>query len=182
MNKLLDDKILDDVDVIDNYSKNIEKELNYISNKENKISITNSGLKEELNKLKITKQANIHYQEEYDMINEDIKKMEKEKNKIEFELDKIKKEEKKFLNLDDKNNLQKIKKAVENLYNDNNKLDEEISLVNTVLMNKYSNILYDNIINSNNPGVNIFNDKNFETKIAENINKEEDVFGADEII
>ena len=182
MNKLLDDKILDDVDVIDNYSKNIEKELNYISNKENKISITNAGLKEELNKLKITKQANIHYQEEYDMINEDIKKMEKEKNKIEFELDKIKKEEKKFLNLDDKNNLQKIKKAVENLYNDNNKLDEEISLVNTVLMNKYSNFLYDNVINSDNSGVNIFNDKNFETKIAENINKEEDVFGADEII
>ena len=182
MNKLLDDKLLDDVDVIDNYSKNIEKELNYISNKENKISITNTGLKEELNKLKITKQANIHYQEEYDMINEDIKKMEKEKNKIEFELDKIKKEEKKFLNLDYKNNLQKIKKAVENLYNDNNKLDEEISLVNTVLMNKYSNFLYDSVINSDNSGVNIFNDKNFETKIAENINKEEDVFGADEII
>ena len=182
MNKLLDDKLLDDVDVIDNYSKNIEKELNYISNKENKISITNTGLKEELNKLKITKQANIHYQEEYDIINEDIKKMEKEKNKIEFELDKIKKEEKKFLNLDDKNTLQKIKKAVENLYNDNNKLDEEISLVNTVLMNKYSNFLYDNVNNSDNSGVNIFNDKNFETKIAENINKEEDVFGADEII
>ena len=182
MNKLLDDKLLDDVDVIDNYSKNIEKELNYISNKENKISITNTGLKEELNKLKITKQANIHYQEEYDIINEDIKKMEKEKNKIEFELDKIKKEEKKFLNLDDKNNLQKIKKAIENLYNDNNKLDEEISLVNTVLMNKYSNFLYDSVINSDNSGVNIFNDKNFETKIAENINKEEDVFGADEII
>ena len=182
MNKLLDDKLLDDVDVIDNYSKNIEKELNYISNKENKISITNTGLKEELNKLKITKQANIHYQEEYDIINEDIKKMEKEKNQIEFELDKIKKEEKKFLNLDDKNTLQKIKKAVENLYNDNNKLDEEISLVNTVLMNKYSNFLYDSVINSDNSGVNIFNDKNFETKIAENINKEEDVFGADEII
>ena len=182
MNKLLDDKLLDDVDVIDNYSKNIEKELNYISNKENKISITNTGLKEELNKLKITKQANIHYQEEYDMINEDIKKMEKEKNKIEFELDKIKKEEKKILNPDDKNNLQKIQKAVENLYNDNNKLDEEISLVNTVLMNKYSNFLYDNVNNSDNSGVNIFNDKNFETKIAENINKEEDVFGADEII
>ena len=182
MNKLLDDKILDDVDVIDNYSKNIEKELNYISNKENKISITNTGLKEELNKLKITKQANIHYQEEYDLINEDIKKMEKEKNKIEIELDKIKKEEKKFLNLDDKNNLQKIKKAVENLYNDNNKLDEEISLVNTVLMNKYSNFLYDNVINSDNSGVNIFNDKNFETKITENINKEEDIFGEDEII
>ena len=182
MNKLLDDKILDDVDVIDNYSKNIEKELNYISNKENKISITNTGLKEELNKLKITKQANIHYQEEYDIINEDIKKMEKEKNKIEFELDKIKKEENKFLNSDDKNNLQKIKKAIENLYNDNNKLDEEISLVNTVLMNKYSNFLYDNVNNSDNSGVNIFNDKNFETKIAENINKEEDVFGADEII
>ena len=182
MNKLLDDKLLDDVDVIDNYSKNIEKELNYISNKENKISITNTGLKEELNKLKITKQANIHYQEEYDIINEDIKKMEKEKNKIEFELDKIKKEEKKFLNLDDKNNLQKIKKAIENLYNDNNKLDEEISLVNTVLMNKYSNFLYDNVINSAHSGVNIFTDKNFETKIAENINKEEDVFGADEII
>ena len=78
--------------------------------------------------------------------------------------------------------MQKIKKAVENLYNDNNKLDEEISLVNTVLMNKYSNFLYDNVNNSDNSGVNIFNDKNFETKIAENINKEEDVFGADEII
>ena len=182
MNKLLDDKLLDNIDIIDNYSKNIEKELNYISNKENKISINNTGLKEELNKLKITKQANIHYQEEYDMINEDIKKMEKEKNKIEYELDKIKKEEKKLLNLDDKNNLQKIKKAVENLYNDNNKLDEEISLVNTVLMNKYSNFLYDNMLNSNNSGRNIFNDKNFEAKIAENINKEEDVFGDDEII
>ena len=182
MNKLLDDKLLDNIDIIDNYSKNIEKELNYISNKENKISINNTGLKEELNKLKITKQANIHYQEEYDMINEDIKKMEKEKNKIEYELDKIKKEEKKLLNLDDKNNLQKIKKAVENLFNDNNKLDEEISLVNTVLMNKYSNFLYDNMLNSNNSGRNIFNDKNFEAKIAENINKEEDVFGDDEII
>ena len=182
MNKLLDDKLLDNIDIIDNYSKNIEKELNYISNKENKISINNTGLKEELNKLKITKQANIHYQEEYDMINEDIKKMEKEKNKIEYELDKIKKEEKKLLNLDDKNNLQKIKKAVENLYNDNNKLDEEISHVNTVLMNKYSNFLYDNMLNSNNSGRNIFNDKNFEAKIAENINKEEDVFGDDEII
>ena len=81
-------------------------------------------------------------------------------------------------------NANKIKNAVENLYNDNNKLDEEISLVNTVLMNKYSNIIYDNVINSNNNGINIniFNEKNFEDKIAENINNNEDVFGDDEII
>ena len=86
--------------------------------------------------------------------------------------------------MDNKNNLNKIKNAVENLYNDNNKLDEEISLVNTVLMNKYSNIIYDNVINSNNNGINIniFNEKNFEDKIAENINNNEDVFGDDEII
>ena len=184
VNKLLDDKLLEDAEIIENYSNNIEKELDYISKKENKISINNSGLKEELNKLKITKQANVHYQEEYDLINKDIKKMEKEKDKIEYELDKIKKEEKKILNLDNKNNLTKIKKAVENLYNDNNKIDEEISLINTVLMNKYSNIIYDNIINPNNSGmnVNIFNEKNFENKIAESINKDEDVFGDDEII
>ena len=184
VNKLLEDKLLEDKEIIENYSNNIEKELDYISKKENKISVNNSGLKEELDKLKITKQANVHYQEEYDMINEDIKKMEKEKNKIEFELNKIKKEEKKLLNLDNKNNLNKIKNAVENLYNDNNKLDEEISLVNTVLMNKYSNIIYDNVINSNNNGINIniFNEKNFEDKIAENINNNEDVFGDDEII
>ena len=184
VNKLLDDKLLEDAEIIENYSNNIEKELDYISKKENKISVNNSGLKEELNKLKITKQANVHYQEEYDLINKDIKKMEKEKDKIEYELDKIKKEEKKILNLDNKNNLTKIKKAVENLYNDNNKIDEEISLINTVLMNKYSNIIYDNIINPNNSGmnVNIFNEKNFENKIAENINKDEDVFGDDEII
>ena len=184
VNKLLEDKLLEDKEIIENYSNNIEKELDYISKKENKISVNNSGLKEELNKLKITKQANVHYQEEYDLINKDIKKMEKEKNKIEYELDKIQKEEKKLLNLDNKNNLNKIKNAVENLYNDNNKLDEEISLVNTVLMNKYSNIIYDNVINSNNNGINIniFNEKNFEDKIAENINNNEDVFGDDEII
>ena len=184
VNKLLDDKLLEDAEIIENYSNNIEKELDYISKKENKISVNNSGLKEELNKLKITKQANVHYQEEYDLINKDIKKMEKEKDKIEYELDKIKKEEKKILNLDNKNNLTKIKKAVDNLYNDNNKIDEEISLINTVLMNKYSNIIYDNIINPNNSGmnVNIFNEKNFENKIAESINKDEDVFGDDEII
>ena len=184
VNKLLEDKLLEDKEIIENYSNNIEKELDYISKKENKISVNNSGLKEELNKLKITKQANVHYQEEYDLINKVIKKMEKEKDKIEYEIDKIKKEEKKILNLDNKNNLTKIKKAVENLFNDNNKIDEEISLINTVLMNKYSNIIYDNIINPNNSGmnVNIFNEKNFEDKIAENINNNEDVFGDDEII
>ena len=185
MNKLFDNKLLEEADIIENYSKNIEKELNYISNKENKISINNSGLKDELNKLKITKQANIHYQEEFDTISKDIKKMQKEKNKIEYELDTIQKEEKKLLNVDNKNNLQKLKKAIENLCNDNNKKDEEIALINTVLMNKYSNIIYDNVINSNNSGINninIFNEKNFEDKIAENINNNEDVFGDDEII
>ena len=183
MNKLLDDKLLDDIDIIDNYSKNIETELNYISNKENKLGVNNTGLKDELKKLKITKQANIHYQEEYDTICEDIKKMEKEKNKIEYELDKIKKQEKKILTVDDKNNLQKIKKAIENIYQDNNKIDEEISLINTVLINKYSNILNDNLINENNNGINIFNGKNLDIeKITENINNEGDVFDDDEII
>ena len=183
MNKLLDDKLLDDVDIIDNYSKNIENELNYISNKENKLGVYNTGLKDELNKLKITKQANIHYQEEYDTICEDIKKMEKEKNKIEYELDKIKKHEKNILTNNDKNNLQKIKKAIENIYQDNNKIDEEISLINTVLINKYSNILNDNLINENINGINIFNGKNLDIeKITENLNNEGDVFDDDEII
>ena len=183
MNKLLDDKLLDDVDIIDNYSKNIEDELNYISNKENKLGANNVGLKDELNKLKITKQANIHYQEEYETICEDIKKMEKEKNKIEYELDKIKKQEKKILTVDDQNNLQIIKKAIDNIYHDNKKMDEEISLINTVLINKYSNILNDNLINENNNAGNIFNGKNLDIeKIAENINNEGDVFDDDEII
>ena len=182
MNKLFDNKLLEEADIIENYSKNIEKELNYISNKENKISINNSGLKDELNKLKIAKQANIHYQEEFDTISKDIKKMQKEKNKIEYELDTIQKKKKKLLNVDNKNNLQKLKKAIENLCNDNNKKDEEIALINTVLINKYSNIMYDNVINANNSGGNIFNDKNFENIIAENLNKDEDVFGDDEII
>ena len=183
MNKLFDEKLLDDADIIDNYSKNIENELNYISNKENKLGNNNAGLKDELNKLKITKQANIHYQEEYDTICEDIKKIEKEKNKIEYELDKIKKQEKKILTVDDQNNLQKIKKAIENIYHDGNKIEEEIALINTVLINKYSNILNDNLINENSNGGNIFNGKNLDMdKIVENINNEGDVFDEDEII
>ena len=183
MNKLFDEKLLDDADIIDNYSKNIENELNYISNKENKLGNNNAGLKDELNKLKITKQANIHYQEEYDTICEDIKKMEKEKNKIELELDKIKKQEKKILTVDDQNNLQKIKKAIENIYHDGNKIEEEIALINTVLINKYSNILNNNLINENSNGGNIFNGKNIDMdKIVENINNEGDVFDEDEII
>ena len=183
MNKLFDEKLLDDADIIDNYSKNIENELNYISNKENKLGNNNAGLKDELNKLKITKQANIHYQEEYDTICEDIKKMEKEKNKIELELDKIKKQEKKILTVDDQNNLQKIKKAIENIYHDGNKIEEEIALINTVLINKYSNILNDNLINENSNGGNIFNGKNLDMdKIVENINNEGDVFDGDEIV
>ena len=183
MNKLFDEKLLDDADIIDNYSKNIENELNYISNKENKLGNNNAGLKDELNKLKITKQANIHYQEEYDTICEDIKKMEKEKNKIEYELDKIKIQEKKILTVDDQNNLQKIKKAIETIYYDGNKIEEEIALINTVLINKYSNILNDNLINENSNGGNIFNGKNLDMdKIVENINNEGDVFDEDEII
>ena len=182
MNKLLDDKLLEETEIVENYSKNIEKDLNYISNKENKISINNNKLIDELIKLKITKQANVQYQEDYDAISEDIKKMQKEKNKIEYELDKIKKEEKKLLNMDNKTNIQKIKTAIENLYVDNNKKDEEIALINTVLINKYSNLIYDNMINSNNTGGIIFDEKNLESKIKENINKDEDVFGEDEII
>jgi hypothetical protein len=227
VNKLLDDKLLEDAEIIENYSNNIEKELDYISKKENKISVNNSGLKEELNKLKITKQANVHYQEEYDLINKDIKKMEKEKDKIEYELDKIKKEEKKILNLDNKNNqeeydsinkkikmkekekidveyklenirkkekkavgrddksyIQKMRKAIENIYEDNNKIEEEISLLNTVIINKYSNIMYNIFMNNDNENNNfMFNGKiNNINDVVENINDNQDVFGDDEII
>ena len=51
------------------------------------------------------------------------------------------------------------------------------------MINKYSNILNDNLINENNNGINIFNGKNLDIeKITENINNEGDVFDDDEII
>lgn len=119
------------------YNQNIENELKNITNKESKISLNNKGLKEELYKLKITKQANSHYQEECDTINKNIKIKENEIKNVEIKLEKIKKVEKKAIKYDDITYLHKIKKAIENIYDDNNKIDEEISLLNTVIINKF---------------------------------------------
>ena len=184
VSKLFSDKYVNDAEYLDVYNKQIDKELQNINNKESKISVSNKGLKEELNKLKITKQANQHYQDEYDTINEDIKKMENEKKQVELKLSKLKKDEKKMMSYDDGKTVQKIRKAIETIYADNNKLDEEISLMNTVIMNKYSNIMYDNYMNSDNNGNNfVFNGRNdIFNNVPENIKSNEDVFGEDEII
>ena len=184
VSKLFSDKYVNDAEYLDVYNKQIDKELQNINNKESKISVSNKGLKEELNKLKITKQANQHYQDEYDTINEDIKKMENEKKQVELKLSKLKKDEKKMMSYDDGKTVQKIRKAIETIYADNNKLDEEISLMNTVIMNKYSNIMYDNYMNSDNNGNNfVFNERNdIFNNVPENIKSNEDVFGEDEII
>ena len=101
-------------------------------------------------------------------------------------MQKIKKDEKTILKYDTKTYLPKIRKAIENIYEDNNKIDEEISLLNTVIINKYSNIMYNNFMNNNN-NENInnfgFNIKNNDINgIPENINQNEEVFGEDEII
>ena len=92
--------------------------------------------------------------------------------------------EKKMMSYDDGKNVQKIRKAIETIYADNNKLDEEISLMNTVIMNKYSNIMYDNYMNSDNNGNNfVFNERNdIFNNAPENVKSNEDVFGEDEII
>ena len=111
--------------------------------------------------------------------------MENEKKKVEYKLEKIKKDEKKAIKHDDKAYLQKLRKAIGNIYEDNNKVDEEISLLNTVIINKYSNIMYNNFMNSNNNDINNFpfngktNDIN---DVMEKINENEDIFGDDEII
>ena len=111
--------------------------------------------------------------------------MENEKKKVEYKLEKIKKDEKKAINHDDKAYLQKLRKAIGNIYEDNNKIDEEISLLNTVIINKYSNIMYNNFMNSNNNDINNFpfNEKTNDINGAmEKINENEDIFGDDEII
>ena len=77
-----------------------------------------------------------------------------------------------------------MKKAIENILNDNKKIDEEIDLLNTVIINKYSNIMYNNEQmyrdNDNYFGI---NKKNPINEIMENdMNKNDDVFGEDEII
>ena len=186
ISKLFDNKYVNDTQYLKLYNENIDNELQKISKEESKLSTNNKGLKEELNKLKITKQANKQYQEEYDTIKKNLKKKENEKNIIESKIQKIKKDEKKLMKYDDKTYLQKMRKAIENIYEDNNKIDEEISLLNTVIINKYSNIMYNNFMNSNNnDNINNFG---FNTKIndvngiSENINENEDVFGEDEII
>ena len=185
ISKIFNNNIIDDIKNLELYNENIENELNKINNKENLLSNKNKGLKEELNKLKITKQANKQYQDEFDTINNNIKKKEIEKNKIEAKLQKIKKDEKKIMSFDDKTKLQKTRKGIENLVEDNNKIDEEISLLNTVIINKYSNLMYNNFIYSNNKDNNNFgfNEKNNDiNSIIENINENNDLFGEDEII
>ena len=47
--------------------------------------------------------------------------MENEKKKVEYKLEKIKKDEKKAIKHDDKAYLQKLRKAIGNIYEDNNK-------------------------------------------------------------
>ena len=186
ISKLFNNKYVNDTQYLELYNENIENELQKISNKESKLSTSNKGLKEELNKLKITKQANKQYEEEFDTISKSIKKKEIEKNNIESKLQKIKKDEKTILKYDTKTYLPKIRKAIENIYEDNNKIDEEISLLNTVIINKYSNIMYNNFMNNNNnDNINNFgfNIKNNDINgIPENINQNEEVFGEDEII
>ena len=186
ISKIFNNKFINDKQYIELYNENIEKDLEKIANKESKLSSSNKGLKEELNKLKITKQANRQYQEEFDTINKSIKKKEIEKNNINAKLEKIKKNEKKMMNnIDDKTKIQTIRKAIENIYDDNNKIEEEISLLNTVIINKYSNLMYNNFVYSNNGENNnlIFDGKNNDVNgIMENINSNEEVFGEDEII
>ena len=185
ISKVFNNKLINDKEYLELYNEKIENELEKISNKESKLSSNNKGLKEELNKLKITKQANQQYQEEFDTINKNIKKKEMEKNNIEAKLQKLKKNKKKMMNFDDKTKLQTIRKAIENIYEDNNKIDEELSLLNTVIINKYSNLMYNNFVYSKNGENNNFgfdgkiNDIN---GIMENINGNEEVFGEDEII
>ena len=90
-----------------------------------------------------------------------------------------------MMNFDDKTRIQKIRKSIENIYEDNNKIDEEISLLNTVIINKYSNLMYNNFVYSNNKDNNNFgfNEKNNDiNSIMEKINENNDVFGEDEII
>ena len=108
---------------------------------------------------------------------------ENEKKNVEYKLEKIKKKEKKAMG-NDKAYLQKVRKDIENIYEDNNKIEEEIELLNTVLMNKYSNIMYNIFMNNNNDNNNFgFNGKiNNINDIVENINSNEDIFGDDEII
>ncbi len=65
---------------------------------------------------------------------------ENEKKNEEYKLEKIKKKEKKAMG-NDKAYLQKVRKDIENIYEDNNKIEKEIELSNTVLMKKYSNII-----------------------------------------
>ena len=184
LSKLFSNNFMPDLELIKEYSDNLDEELKYISNNESKIVIHNRELKEELNKLKLTNQANMHYMEEYEGISKKIKKMEMEKKKIEQKLEKIEKEEKKLLTFDKKGNVHKMKKAIENILNDNKKIEEEIDLLNTVIINKYSNIMYNNEQmyrdNDNYFGI---NKKNPINEIMENdMNKNDDVFGEDEII
>ena len=183
ISKLFNNKFVNDAQILESYNEDIEKDLQQINNKESKLCSNNKELKEELNKLKITQKANKQYQEEFNTITQNLKKKEIEKNNIESKLRKVKKDEKKIMSIDDKANLQKMRRAIENIYEDNNKIDEEISLLNTVIINKYSNIMYNNFISNNNENNYIFNEKNFDKNgVVENIKENEEVFGEDEII
>ena len=161
---------------LENYNNNIDSELQKIRKFEDQLCTKNKDLNEEINKLKLTQKANQHYQEEYNSISENIKKMEKEKKSIEIKLQKLNKEEKNIVTDDDKNKAKETKKAIGEIYEETNKLEEEVSLLNTALANRFSSM--GNCEGSNNNFA-------FNTGINESLsngNNNEDVFSQDEII
>ena len=172
---------LNDENEIINFFKEI-KEYPFKNDKKNSLQLSIQDIINKSEKIKIDYNDYFNkYIEENPSFEEEI-----EKNNIESKLQKIKKDEKTILKYDTKTYLPKIRKAIENIYEDNNKIDEEISLLNTVIINKYSNIMYNNFMNNNNNDN--FNNFGFNIKnndingIPENINQNEEVFGEDEII
>ena len=161
---------------LEDYNNNIDNELKKINKFEEKLCTNNKSLKEEINKLKLTQKATQHYKEEYNSITENIKKLEKDKKNVEIKLQKINKEEKNIVTDEDKNKAKETKKAIGEIYEETNKLEEEVSLLNTALANRFSSM--GNCEGSNNNFA-------FNTGINENLsngNNNDDVFSQDEII
>ena len=161
---------------LEDYNNNIDNELKNINKFEGKLFANNKDLNEEINKLKLTQKANQHYQEEYNSMSENIKKMEKEKKNIEMKLQKLNKEEKNIVTDEDKNKAKDTKKAVSDIYDETNKLEEEVSILNAVLANRFSSM-------SNFKGNDM--DFDFNLGIKERINMGNDndeIFSPDEII
>lgn len=173
-------KITNNLDIFKQHlnliNNNVDEDLKKLNKIEGKLCVNNQ-IKEELNKLNLTKKATSHYKEEYDSIISNIKKMEKEKSDIEFKLKRIKKEEEKITGNSDGNKIKDMKKFIESILKEGQKLDEELSLLNTTILNKYND---DNIPKS------FFKDEG-NTIIRQNIDnnneiENEDIFGQNEII